>query len=334
MSLSMHDLLPPRTPSPLATRQDLADRMSLSLADAGSAILLTSATGVLAFFTGTFVDVPATSTFCLTTCLGFVWNFVLNMIMYPALLCLDQKRMDAGLWSLIPCISCFNPKTLELRQQRNPSIYRRDSQRGGRGTQYSRNGSQCDLCMYKGVAGLMASFLSTPIGKFLSTVGLLTACIMSSRNISKLAVQTRLERVLPDDSYMLDYMALLKDKFNIGGGEQRRTVALTTVLTTDCDYAVREMINDCCYQDYETKASHKAGWHGPSNATFFSWMEKQPETYRYDPANPLGGSGAVSRPNIYGRMGGRPGGVYTRTWLDRYIEYLKGLGHTSVIELR
>ena len=43
---------------------------------------------------------------------------------------------------------------------------------------------------------------------------------------------------------MLDYMSLLKNKFNIGGGEQRRTVALTTVLTNDCDYAVHEVIND------------------------------------------------------------------------------------------
>ena len=65
--------------------------MSLSLADAGSAILLTSATGVLAFFTGTFVDVPATSTFCLTTSLGFVWNFVLNMLMYVASRCVALR---------------------------------------------------------------------------------------------------------------------------------------------------------------------------------------------------------------------------------------------------
>ena len=84
----------------------LKERMGLTLADCGSAVAVTSITCGVAFLSSYLLSMPAVSTPCLVACLAFGWNLVLSCIMFPGLLAIDHRRMESGLWSLLPIVSC------------------------------------------------------------------------------------------------------------------------------------------------------------------------------------------------------------------------------------
>jgi len=81
------------------TRDKKVDRMMHCLALAGPAITTTSLTSVLAFFSSATLDIPGVRSFC--TCCGFafLWDLILNVSLFPALVVLDERRIEwAGAW--------------------------------------------------------------------------------------------------------------------------------------------------------------------------------------------------------------------------------------------
>jgi hypothetical protein len=73
--------------------------MAECMALAGPAITTTSLTSVLAFFSSSYLDMPGVSSFCICCSLAFFWDLILNVTMFPALVVLDESRIEYnGAW--------------------------------------------------------------------------------------------------------------------------------------------------------------------------------------------------------------------------------------------
>jgi len=46
--------------------------------------------------------------FCLCAYLAFAWDFVLNVTFFPALIVIDQRRIDAKRHAVVPCVVCHD----------------------------------------------------------------------------------------------------------------------------------------------------------------------------------------------------------------------------------
>ena len=78
-------------------------RMAEALGAAGTAIMLTSVTTIGAFCVAGAADIPGIAAFGIAGALAFTWDFVLNVTLFPALLVLDERRIEAKRNCLFPC---------------------------------------------------------------------------------------------------------------------------------------------------------------------------------------------------------------------------------------
>ena len=60
---------------------------------------------------------------------------------------------------------------------------------------------------------------------------------------------TDLGQVLPDDSYVLDYMALRSGQFHTVKNNYTQVVPVAMVLQ-DTDFSKPDIMDDCCYANY------------------------------------------------------------------------------------
>ncbi|GMH78000.1 hypothetical protein TrST_g10604 [Triparma strigata] len=78
-------------------------RMSEALKHGGLSVFLTSASSVLAFASGTGLYIPGIVQFCTCGSLCFFWIFFLSITFFPAVLVLDQQRVEAN---MAQCLCC------------------------------------------------------------------------------------------------------------------------------------------------------------------------------------------------------------------------------------
>ncbi|GMI25149.1 hypothetical protein TeGR_g6051, partial [Tetraparma gracilis] len=82
------------------------ERLRETMKAAGVAITTTSMTTIVAFWASSYITMPGVCSFCLTSFYAFLWDFVLNITLFPALIVLDQRRIDERRHFLFPCIVC------------------------------------------------------------------------------------------------------------------------------------------------------------------------------------------------------------------------------------
>ena len=70
------------------------NRMGESMKAAGVAITTTSVTTVAAFLAGWGSPMPGVSSFCGCCGMAFIWDFFLNVTLFPALIVIDQRRIE------------------------------------------------------------------------------------------------------------------------------------------------------------------------------------------------------------------------------------------------
>jgi len=85
------------------TKDRKEGRMAECMALAGPAITTTSVTSVVAFFSSSYLDMPGVRSFSIACSLAFFWDMILNVTLFPALVVLDERRIEKrGAW-FFPC---------------------------------------------------------------------------------------------------------------------------------------------------------------------------------------------------------------------------------------
>ena len=82
-----------------------SERLALALRRCGISITYTSVTDVVAFYLGATSALPAIQVFCLYAATSILFNYVFQITMFSALLCLDANRIQAGKVDVFCCLS-------------------------------------------------------------------------------------------------------------------------------------------------------------------------------------------------------------------------------------
>ena len=186
------------------------------MADAGSAIFLTSVTACLAFLSGIMTDMPAVSTFCCVAFWSFLWNYVLNVTFFPALVCVDAKRQAARRHYCCPCVTvAANAKVADATDVA-PKPPRPD-------------------CIDRGVKAFLDKvvlLLDTPERCAAVLAVCLVGAVYSLTLFSELTVGLEARDVIPDDSYMMDFFDNYDDYW-----PGKRIWYSSLVIKKDSDYS-------------------------------------------------------------------------------------------------
>ena len=85
--------------------------MDYALRHGGLSVFLTSSSSVLAFVSGVGLDIPGIAQFCTVGALCFSWIWFQSITFFPAVLVLDQRRIEAQKCQCICCTPalCMSP---------------------------------------------------------------------------------------------------------------------------------------------------------------------------------------------------------------------------------
>ncbi|GMH70128.1 hypothetical protein TL16_g05332 [Triparma laevis f. inornata] len=229
------------------------NRMAECLKAAGVAITTTSLTSIAAFFTGTFCDMPGVRSFCLCCFLAFTWDYVLNVTLFPALILIDQKRIDANRHFLCPCIEVDEEhKARERSSSMSAHVERQKSTKSikslkslsERGSSFSRS-AYISIRGYKEKPGAVEHFMYAHYGAFLQyeTVQMWVLILFS---ISALilgfmsyfaGVGLTIAQVLPYDSYIIDFVESVDSYFPTSIDQLR-------IVVRDLDYTDSDQVSN------------------------------------------------------------------------------------------
>ena len=165
-------------------------RVAQTLGRIGPSILMSSTSEAIAFAAGTFVGMPAVRNFAIYATGAVVINAILQVTMFPALLCLDGKRQEAGRIDCIPCV--------RLRQN-NDEI--RDV---GDGT------------LSRLIRRKYAPYLMRPYVKGAVMFIFVTLSAVSLALLPRIQLGLDQKVAIPSDSYMIDYFSDLEQYLNTG----------------------------------------------------------------------------------------------------------------------
>ncbi|CAM9475163.1 unnamed protein product [Discosporangium mesarthrocarpum] len=90
-----------QTPSTIPVEE----RVGTALARSGLSITYTSLTDFVAFMLGSTASLPAVKYFCLYAAVSILFNYILQVTAFVAILAMDSRRMEAGRWDIFCCFS-------------------------------------------------------------------------------------------------------------------------------------------------------------------------------------------------------------------------------------
>ncbi|KAL0109067.1 hypothetical protein PUN28_014278 [Cardiocondyla obscurior] len=189
----------------LNSNKPLTERIGLTLGHAGSAISITSLTDVVAFIIGASTILPSLQSFCIYAAVGVFVTFLLQITFFIACFTLDAKRIERKRNGMIPCIvhETFTPKSSNIR-----------------------TGISCRFIDF-----LYSRVVLTTPGKIITV--LITIVTMSISIMGLLQLQQWFDPrwLLPKDSYLSQYIAVLNEAFPNHGQEA------FVLMGDDIDYA-------------------------------------------------------------------------------------------------
>ncbi|GMH91711.1 hypothetical protein TL16_g12132 [Triparma laevis f. inornata] len=160
-------------------------RMAEALKHGGLSVFLTSASSVLAFASGTGLYIPGIVQFCTCGSLCFSWIFFLSITFFPAVLVLDQKRVEANMAQCM-CCCCLSgtalaPDSTETKDRKEHSELK--SSRAGE---------------------ILTPFLTSPLGRILVPAICVAFTGMNGYLLTKNGTGLSVTDVVPDDSYVVE----------------------------------------------------------------------------------------------------------------------------------
>eukprot|EP01084_Bolivina_argentea_P008425 15778_1 len=165
-------------------------RLSKALASSGLSISLTSFCSSMAFFVGTQAAVPAISSFCMFAAWCFLANYILQFLIFVPLMVYDEKRVLKQNNFCCPC--CIHHENVNNNDDKKCT-----------------NKFKMEYFTNKCIIPILSKTLFRWIIIILFFI-ILGGSIFAYFNLSTESDDTK---IVPDDSYVLDYIEILKDNF-------------------------------------------------------------------------------------------------------------------------
>lgn len=89
---------------PLKDKNEIQEKIAVTLSNSGVAITVTSLTDLLAFVVGSTTTVPALKSFCIYCGLGIFVVYIFQITWFTAWLVIDQRRMLLNRNACLPCV--------------------------------------------------------------------------------------------------------------------------------------------------------------------------------------------------------------------------------------
>ncbi|EDL40576.1 NPC1-like intracellular cholesterol transporter 1 precursor [Mus musculus] len=159
-----------------------------TLGSVAPSMLLCSLSEAICFFLGALTSMPAVRTFALTSGLAIIFDFLLQMTAFVALLSLDSKRQEA---SRPDVVCCFSSRNLPPPKQKEGLL----------------------LCFFRKI---YTPFL---LHRFIRPVVLLLFLVLFGANLylmCNISVGLDQDLALPKDSYLIDYFLFLNRYLEVG----------------------------------------------------------------------------------------------------------------------
>ncbi|CAB3398663.1 unnamed protein product [Caenorhabditis bovis] len=163
-------------------------RMALALAEAGSAITVTSITSVLSFGIGTFSTTPAIAIFCRFICVAIMFDWFYQLTFFAAVMAMGAKREAAGYHCVFVWKRCDREEILKGKSEQvvSPTRY------------FFEN--------------IFSPFICHPIVRIIMLVVYAFYILASFYGCSQLEPNLTPSRLVVDDSPLIPYLHLAEKK--------------------------------------------------------------------------------------------------------------------------
>eukprot|EP01084_Bolivina_argentea_P008422 15774_1 len=172
-------------------------RLCEALSISGLSISLTSFCSSMAFFIGSTTDLPAMSSFCMVAAWSFVANYFLQFLIFVPLMIYDEKRILKQNNFCLPC--CIHHIEIAKKNENE------------------NENNNCPISNRFRIQHVMDSYIVPMLSKRICRVlTIILFVIFSGVSIylsSNLKTESDITKVLPDDSYVLDYLETIEQNF-------------------------------------------------------------------------------------------------------------------------
>jgi len=211
-----------QTPMPDDDILNASHRLANALKSSGLSITLTSLCSSMAFFVGSATDIPGISSFCVYAAWSFLANFVLQFLLFVPLLVMDDKRIRNKKNFCCPCcvshagklhnksqIAFFDPeKVVKNNGAMSTTKFKPDSTINVDAKKKSlRDAVKCvEKCHVENLLQLtLIPMMRRRMCRIFVIILFVLICGASIYVTPLLNTESDATRLIPDDSYLLDY---------------------------------------------------------------------------------------------------------------------------------
>ena len=188
--------------------KEITERIEETMAEAGLSITLTTLTSVLAFGLGCLSSIPAVYWLCLYAFPTIIFIYIYQLTFFVGCLVLDARRIQEGRRDCCTCITAKpgNDNDDEEEQQQDEETRTAPNQATTTTSSSKHSGFFVDAFMVR-----YAKFLMNPIVKVVVLVSFVALAIVCSFSASNLTQEFEFSDVMPDDSYVTDFLDSLDE---------------------------------------------------------------------------------------------------------------------------
>ena len=212
-----------------------AKRFEKALKHCGLSISLTSFCSVMAFLVGTNVTMPGVQAFCAVAAFSFSANYILQFLIFLPLFALDEKRK---LSKRNFCCCCIKHEDYQDEKEEKLEAGAVDTDTDDKSEEKKKFSVEC-LREYTSVLGLVTKIvipsLSKRIYRFGIAFGFIIIFVLSLVGLQFLKVESDSSRLVPDTSYVIDYLDLSDDAF------ESSSIVVVDIVLNDLDFSEKEI---------------------------------------------------------------------------------------------
>ena len=188
--------------------KEITERIEETMEEAGLSITLTTLTSVLAFGLGCLSSIPAVYWLCLYAFPTIIFIYIYQLTFFVGCLVLDARRIQEGRRDCCTCITAKpgNDNHDEEEQQQDEETRTAPNQATTTTSSSKHTGTFVDAFMVR-----YAKFLMNPIVKVVVLVSFVALAIVCSFSASNLTQEFEFSDVMPDDSYVTDFLDSLDE---------------------------------------------------------------------------------------------------------------------------
>ena len=224
--------------------------------DVGVSITVTTLTSAIAFGLGSISDIPSVKWLCLYSFPCVILDYIYQLTFFVACVVLDDKRikeqrMDVLTWIKIPVEEYGDDETSDAESEGSlHSSEANETNMSNKGTK--EHSSEPSKSLVDQFMVSFAHFLLKPAVKVIVILGFSTLAVICSLNAPKLRQGFEVTDVLPDDSYLTEFLQRRADSIS---GRSHIQTGVYFRNEDQSNYFVREQMKIFLDQLVKTKAA-------------------------------------------------------------------------------